>query len=208
MTTTLSIDAKWVSPYAMSAFVALVEKRVPFSVRLVDLDGRAHFSPDYPARTRRVPCLVDDDFVLAESSAIGEYLEERFPPPAHPALFPPDLHSRAIAREVMAWIRSDLLPLREERPTTTVFGAPATAKLSERAEAARVRLVDGASQLVRDGQTTLFQEWCLADVDLALMLQRLHLSGDPLPPALARYAEANWQRPSVTQWLAHRLPGP
>ncbi|MCU0695740.1 MAG: glutathione transferase [Myxococcaceae bacterium] len=208
MTITLYSDAKWVSPYAMSAFVALVEKRVPFDVSLVDLDAKAHFQPGYPARTRRVPCLVDDDFVLAESSAIAEYLEEKFPAPAHPALFPPDLRSRAIAREVMAWIRSDLLPIREERPTTTVFGPPSKTKLSERAEAARVRLVDGASQLVRDGQTTLFREWCLADVDLSLMLQRLHLSGDPLPPALARYAEANWKRPSVVQWLAHRLPTP
>lgn len=206
MRPTLFIDASWHSPYAMSAFVALVEKQVPFEVTLVDLETMAHFEPSYPSRTRRVPCLVDDGFVLAESSAIAEYLEERFPPQKHPALFPTELHARAVAREVMAWVRSDLLPLREERPTTTVFGPRATAPLSERAEAARRRLVDGASQLVRDGQTTLFAQWCLADVDLALMLQRLHRSGDALPPALARYAEANWARPSVARWLAHRPP--
>jgi glutathione S-transferase len=204
MSLTLSIDAKWTSPYALSAYVALVEKQVAFSVHLVDLDAREHFQRGYPARTRRVPCLVDGDFVLAESSAIAEYLDERFP--AGTSLFPKDLHERAVAREVMAWIRSDLLPIREERPTTTVFGARATTKLSERAEAARVRLVDGASQLVTEGKMSLFSGWCLADVDLALMLQRLHLNGDPLPPTLARYAEANWKRPSVVQWVEHRLP--
>ena len=36
--------------------------------------------------TAKVPALEHDDFWLAESSAIAEYLEEAFPPPGHPAL--------------------------------------------------------------------------------------------------------------------------
>ena len=43
----LYVDARHVSPYAMSAFVALTEKGVPFTTRLVDLRAAAHRAPDY-----------------------------------------------------------------------------------------------------------------------------------------------------------------
>ena len=46
---------------------------------------------------RRVPALVDDDFALAESAAIVEYIEERWP--SGPAL----VAIRASARSSGAW---------------------------------------------------------------------------------------------------------
>jgi len=51
------------------------------------------------------------------------------------------------------------------------------------------------------GQTSLFDEWCIADTDLAVMLKRLAL--DDLPDSLRAYADVQWQRPSVQQWLEH-----
>ncbi len=51
-------------------------------------------------------------------SAIAEYLEERFAPPQWGAQYlPARFTKRARARQIQAWLRSDLLPLREERPT-------------------------------------------------------------------------------------------
>jgi glutathione S-transferase len=47
----------------------------------------------------------------------------------------------------------------------------------------------------------LFDQWSIADTDLALMLNRLRLAGDALPARLAAYAEAQWQRPSVQEWV-------
>ena len=58
---------------------------------------------------------------LAESSAIAEYLEEVLPAPAHARLLPADVKNRARARQVMAWLRSDLGALRDERATVTMF---------------------------------------------------------------------------------------
>ncbi len=200
---TLFVDAAWVSPYALSAFVALEEKGVPYALRELDLDRREHQEASYRARTGRVPSLQHGDLVLAESSAIAEYLEDAFPPPRHPRLYPEDLKDRAVARELQAWLRSDLMPLREERPTTTVVGAAATTALSPKALAAVARLVDALDPLVAEGRTTLFSAWCIADVDVSLMLQRLVRSKDPLPAKLAAYAEANWRRPSVAKWVQH-----
>jgi glutathione S-transferase len=37
---------------------------------------------------------------------------------------------------------------------------------------------------------------------------RLHANGDPLPPALVRYAEAQWQRASIAGWVALERPAP
>jgi len=48
---------------------------------------------------RRVPVLADDGFVLYESAAIVEYIEERWP--AGPRLFAADLRERAVQRRMV-----------------------------------------------------------------------------------------------------------
>ncbi len=202
----LTIDDRWLSPYAMSAFIALEEKKLPYTLRELSLNDGAHRGPDYKARTGRVPSLQHGDFCLAESQAIVEYLADTFPFPSHPRLFPQDLRQRAICREIMAWVRSDLLPIREERSTATVWGPPADKPLSPAAQQAVARLVRACDPLISEGQTTLFGEWCIADTDLSVMLQRLVHSRDPLPAKLVAYAEANWQRPSVQRWCSHPRP--
>jgi glutathione S-transferase len=196
------------SPYVFSAFVALREKGLPFELRLLDLGRGEQRAPEYRARsiTARVPCLEHGGFWLAESLAIIEYLEERFPPPAHPALLPPDLRARARARQVLGWLRSDLLPLRDERPTTTMFFERAKAPLSESARAAVDKLVRAAELLVPAGEGELFGAFCSADADLAFMLHRLILNGDELPERIRRYAERIWRRPSVQEFVVHPRP--
>jgi glutathione S-transferase len=203
---TLYIDHYWMSPYALSAFVALEEKQLPYTLREVSLAGHEHKASQYGARTGRVPALQHGDFWLAESQAIAEYLAEAFPHPAHPRIFPEDLRQRAICREVMAWVRSDLMPLREERPTSSVWFQRAERPLSTAGQEAKARLVRFCDGLIAEGRTSLFDSWCLADTDLAMMIQRLHLNGEPLPKKIAAYAEANWQRASVARWCNHERP--
>lgn len=204
---TLYIDAYWISPYALSAFVALEELKVPYALKELALLSGEHRRPGYLSPTGRVPALQHGDFWLAESQAIGEYLADTFPPPEHARLFPLDVRERAIARQLQAWVRSDLLPIREERPTTTLWYERAQAPLSDKARAAAAQLVKALTPLILPGASSLFEDWCLADADVALMLQRLNLNGDPLPPALKAYAEAQWARPSLSKWNSHaRIP--
>jgi len=200
----LYIDRFWISPYAMSAFVALEEKGLPYTVRELSLGDGEQRGATYRARTGRVPALQHGDYWLAESQAIAEYLAEVFPFPKHPRLFPADLQERGVCREVMSWLRSDLMPIREERATHTIWYEKARAPLSQAAQHAAHKLVAACDRLIAEGRTTLFAEWCIADADLALMLQRLHRSGDALPPKLRAYAEANWARPSIQKWNDHR----
>ena len=202
---TLFVDAQYASPYAMSAFVALTVKQLPFDLRTVDLSASANHAPAFAglSLTRRVPTLVHDGFALSESSAIDEYVDEVF---AGPALYPADPQRKARARQVQAWLRSDLMPIRMERSTEVVFyGAPAPA-LSAVAEAAAGKLFAAAEALLPAGQDHLCGDWSIADVDLALMLNRLALNGDAVPTRLADYARRQWQHPAVRRWVAFERP--
>jgi glutathione S-transferase len=197
----------WNSPYVLSCFVALTEKKLPFDVQTIALHAGAQRSPAYveTSFTARVPALVDGDFSLSESSAIIEYLEEKWPAPAHPPLLPQDLRQRARARQIMAWVRSDLMPIREERSTEYVFyphdGLPPLQPLSKAALRALAKLVAFAERVVPADGGPLFGAWSIADTDLAMMLQRLVKTNEPLPAQLRTFAERAWQRPSVQAFV-------
>lgn len=196
----LFIDSNHLSPYAMSAFVALREKSIPFDVVPIDLQGNEHSGPLYAgvSTTLRIPTLGHDQFTLSESSAICEYLEE-----IHPAtpIYPANVRDRAKAREIQAWLRSDLMPIRMERSTEVVFLKRTPAQLSSVARIAAEKLFKASEQFLSAGHATLFEQWCIADTDLALMLNRLVMAGDQVPERLAQYARTQWQRRSVQEWV-------
>lgn len=202
---TLYGEPFYASPYVFSCYVALREKGLPFSYETIELSRGEQQRPPYLDRTLtgKVPALAHGDFWLAESSAIIEYLEEAFPAPAHPAVLPAEPFARARARQVMSWIRSDLMALRAERPTTTMFYAPATSPLTPAGEAAAAALVRVAEALVPATSPHLFGTWSIADADLTFMLHRLVLNGHTVPARVREYASAQWQRPSVQEFVAH-----
>ncbi len=151
----LSVDSFWISPYAFSCYVALKEKGLPFEVRAVSLPDKDHHRPEYQQKslTGRVPMLQHGDFTLSESSAIVEYLDDAFP--GTPRALPSSVRDRARARQIMAWVRSDLMPIREERATTTMFYERATKPLSPAAQDAARRLTAFAQGVVPEGRTSL-----------------------------------------------------
>lgn len=201
---TLWSDANFFSPYVMSVYVALAEKGLTFSLKTVDLDSGEHLKPQWQgyALTRRVPVLEIDGFELSESSAIDEYFEDRFAPPEWERIYPHDLQKRARARQIQAWLRSDLVPIRTERSTDVVFAGVKKPALSEEGLSSARKLIETASSLLAQGNPNLFGEWCIADTDLALMLNRLILNGDDVPQLLVDYATFQWQRASVQRYLA------
>ena len=201
----LYVDSNFASPYALVAFVGLLEKGLTFDVKPLELFAQAHQEAGFASTsiTRRVPTLVHGEFALSESSAICEYTEETF---AGTRLYPTDLRDRARARQVQAWMRSDLMPIREERPTFVVFCGAKKPALSPQAIAATDKLFAAALQLLEGRTENLFGDWSIADVDLAMMLQRLVAHGDPVPRRLVDYANHQWQRPSVQHWINHSRP--
>ena len=206
MDLTLYADASWQSPWVFHVLVALEElglrykleaKKLPLSV-----DERMRLQQH--ALLGKVPCLAHGDFWMTESAAISEYLAETFAPPAHPRIMPADPHERARARQVMSWLRTGLFALREDRPTTSVFQRAVNKPLTDKGRHDAAELVRVAEQLIAPGKTTLFDDWCVADADLALALMRLISNSDSsMTQRLIDYALGQWSRKSVRTYLAY-----
>lgn len=201
----LYADAQFASPYAMSVFVALREKQLTFELLKVDLGSGANREESYAVEslTQRVPTLAHGNFALSESSAITEYLDDTFP---ETRVYPRDRHLRARARQLQAWLRSDLLLIRQERSTEVVFYKNEAPALTAAAGLAVQKLYFAADRLLSQDATNLFGDWCIADTDLALMLNRLVMNGDAVPAKLASYAARQWERKSVQQWVTLDRP--
>jgi glutathione S-transferase len=204
---TLYGEKYWFSPFVFSAYVALVEKGLVFEERTFDLfAAKDHLDPEFQRAsiTGKVPTLVHARFWLGESSAIVEYLDESFPD-AQP-LLPTDRRERARVRQVMGFLRTGAEPIREERATHTMFYARSKLPLSTGAHQAAERLVRVSELLVAPGAGYLASQWSIADAELAFMLHRLILNGDPVPPRIEAYARAQWARPSVQRFVTHARP--
>jgi glutathione S-transferase len=198
----LYADKTWQSPWVFHVMVALEELKLKYKLEPVAMpipaDARAMLQQR--AVLGKVPCLAHDGLWLTESAAISEYLAERFP---EPPLLPQAIEDRARARQVMSWLRTALMALREERPTTTVFQRPINKPLSDAARADAAELVRVTEQLVPADRTTLFATWSIADADVALALMRLVANSDPVPQRVADYALAQWGRASIRKFLAY-----
>jgi glutathione S-transferase len=87
------------SPYAWRAHLALEHKALPHELKILSFSAGDTKKPEFGTLNPRhqVPVLVDGDFVLYESNAIVEYLDEAYPATGAP-LFPGDAKTRALAR--------------------------------------------------------------------------------------------------------------
>jgi len=197
----LYVGADFVSAFAMSTFVALKEKQLSFELVTLDLKARENYQPGYRdlSLTCKIPTLVHEGFALSESSAIAEYLDEIAPQQQN--LFPLDTRQRARARQLQAWLRSDLLIIRKERPADLIYFVKKDTPLSNDALAAVDRLFFVADRLLKGGADHLFGDWSIADTDLAIMLNRLLANGDHVPARLAAYVRRQWDRDSVRAWM-------
>jgi glutathione S-transferase len=88
------------SPFTWRVWLALEHKAVPHRMNVLSFADGDTRKPEFLALNprHRVPVVTDGDFVLYESAAIVEYLEELQPAPA---LFPGDARQRALVRRMV-----------------------------------------------------------------------------------------------------------
>jgi len=98
------------SPFAWRVWLALEHKKLPYELRVMSFDKGDLKQPAFQALTPRgkVPLIQDGDYVLYESAAIVEYLEDAYP--GHgAALFPVDPKARGVARRLIREADEDLM---------------------------------------------------------------------------------------------------
>jgi glutathione S-transferase len=90
----VQVIGSFLSPYVRKVLVCLDLKGVPYEIDpIVPFFGDDRFSRVSPLR--RIPVLIDEQVTLADSSAICQYLEDRYP---QPNLYPANIADRARAR--------------------------------------------------------------------------------------------------------------
>jgi glutathione S-transferase len=204
---------KNISSWSMRAYLAVAAKNLPFEERTIELrldktrQERRRISP-----TGRVPVLHHGRRVIPDSLAIIEYLEETFPPPQHPALWPKDPDPRAHARWLAATMHSGFMKLRESMSFNLCFLPKPPQPTSEALQEAAEML--SFFQDALDRKTTpgpfLFGAFTAADVMYAPAIVRLTAFRVPTShaPKTPAYMEAVLSHPPVKRWMdaARALP--
>jgi len=177
--------------------IAFREKGVAYEEVEVDLQGGAHHRPEFRRLNpfAQVPVLQDGDLVIAESVAILEYLEERFPTPA---LFPTDPASRAVTRQFMLWAGDYIASAWEAWMAQWFKGVPADDPSVRHGRDLLGAHLDVLETRLRD------REWLVGDYSLAdicyapvvTVLDRVRLGG------LVN------ERPAVRGWVERLLARP
>ncbi|MDY6784055.1 MAG: glutathione S-transferase family protein [Cyanobacteriota bacterium] len=184
------------SPNSRRVWIALLEKKLPFEVVTLKLDGD-QFAPDFLEISpfHHIPALVDDDFPLVESQAILDYLEAKYPtPPLRPN------NPRAIGVVQMARMATinELSPAMSPMVSQMMgMGAPEAEKLEQsKQKLATVmqffeRLLDGQSYF---GGETL----SLADITAGVSIPWLPKLGMPIAdyPQIKAWCDRLQERPS------------
>ncbi|MGH8658178.1 MAG: glutathione S-transferase family protein [Gammaproteobacteria bacterium] len=103
------------SPYAWRVWLALEHKQLAHELKMLSFSGGDLRTPEFTRLNPRqkVPVIEDGDFVLYESVAILEYLDEQYPQAGHGRLFPKDVRHRAIARRLIQETEYLAAPMRE-----------------------------------------------------------------------------------------------
>jgi glutathione S-transferase len=133
------------SPFAWKVWLTLEHKRIPYDFRLLSFDRGDLRTPEFRAVNPRgqVPAIVDDGFALWESTAIVEYLEERYP---QQPLLPRDAAARATVRRLMFEADNHLYPAQTDLMEATLYRPAGAAEDPARIAAGKEKLI---GELVR-----------------------------------------------------------
>lgn len=113
------------SPYAWRVWLGLEHKELAYTLKLLSFSAGDLKQPQFLALNPRgkVPVLVDDGFVLYESAAILDYLEEAYSGRGE-RLLPDDVRARARARRLIREADNYLAPAMENLVDDILFSPP------------------------------------------------------------------------------------
>jgi glutathione S-transferase len=180
--------------------VALAEKGVAYERVEVGWSRQARYEPHHPEVVainpkRQVPCLVDGDLELYDSTLILEYLEDRHP---RPALMPTEPAAKARCRLLELEADEVLFPHVWTLIATGFYPGGGDAGRSE-AEAGVRRYQQRLAERL-GARLHLCGAFTTADIANFVMLFAASTLGVPIPadmPALAAWAQRVSERPAV-----------
>jgi glutathione S-transferase len=210
---TLYIGEKNISSWSMRGFLALEHKQLPYEEKTISLradKSRAERRKVSP--TGKVPVLHDGGLVIPDSMAIIEYLEETYPPPGHPALWPAKKEDRAEARWLAATMHSGFADLRDSMSFNLCFLPQPPAATPKALEEASEMLSFWERALEKKTLQGPFLFGAFGAVDIMYAVAVVRLTAFRVPtdrtPKAAEYMTAILAQPYVKKWMdaARALP--
>ncbi len=193
----LIIGNKTVSSWSLRPWILMKHFNIPFEEILVKLDlpdtttNIMKFSP-----TRKVPALVDGDFVIWESAAIMEYLNEKFP---EKKMYPANIRDRAIARALSMEMHAGFSKMREIL-SFNVKKSYSNFNFGEaQSDIDRVKKI-WSERLKVSGGPFLFGEFSIADAMYAPVVGRFKTYGVPTDGLVKSYCESIMNLPAMQEW--------
>ncbi len=148
----------------------------------------------------KVPTLIDGDFILWESFAICEYLNEKY---LQGQYLPADIQVRAQLRAISMEMLTGFTALRSEFPMNCRRPcAPLTASAAAQADIMRVRAIwSSLRQRYQLQGAWLFGDFSIADAIYAPVVLRFHTYQIELSPLEAAYVKHWLAQPALQAWI-------
>jgi glutathione S-transferase len=181
---------------------------IPFTETVIPLrhpDTRERILEHSP--TGKCPALIDGDVVVWESTAIFEYLADRFP---DRGVWPKDMKARAHARAIVAEMHAGFQPLRQNCPMHLGMRfAPEVWSEAVRADVARLEAMwaEARRRFGGDGPF-LFGTFCAADAMYAPVVTRLDTFQHDVKPETRAYMDVVLAHPAFVKWRTAALEEP
>jgi glutathione S-transferase len=209
----LYIGNKNYSSWSMRPWVLLTNAGIAFDEVMLRFDSFAAGSAfrkaiDKISPTGKVPCLVDDGFVVWDTLAIAEYVAEKYP---GKKLWPVAVKDRARARSICAEMHSGFTALRGACMMNIEASLPEAGALAlrdkpaVRADVARIETIF-TELLTEHGGPFLFgKQFTVADAYFAPVCMRFKTYALSQNADVNAYIERLRAAPGVAQWIAAAL---
>ncbi|CAG9464044.1 unnamed protein product [Pedinophyceae sp. YPF-701] len=216
------------SMFAWRVLIALREKKIPFTPRLLSLEKGELKSQEVFEVNHRMQSPSFRDVggnCVNESMAALQYLEDSYTPPTYPALLPPTSDPAARGHALQRLHEAAVLTFKQRAVRQSVFGMPPFEEIDITTEPGRTRHAELTTALIdemriwekylSEGAYAAGNEVTLADCVLAtdlIFMRRLGCDFSVFP-ALERYVNAmearetlradwppHWTKPAGEKW--------
>jgi glutathione S-transferase len=208
MALTLIIGNKNYSSWSFRPWIAMKVAKIPFEEIVISLDAK-DFKQQVSkvSGTGKVPALRDGDVDVWESTAILDYLADRFP---EAKLWPDDMKARAHARSVAAEMHAGFAPLRRHCPMN--FWRPVKPRDLPDEVLANVRRIDalwtGCRSRFGTAGPFLFGRFSAADAMYAPVVSRFHTYAIPVSEVARTYMASVMALPAWEEWKSAAVNEP
>jgi glutathione S-transferase len=198
----LVIGNKNYSSWSLRPWLAMKQIGLSFDeimVLMVLPDSKANMLKYSP--TGQVPVLLDGDTTVYETTAILEYLNDKFPAAG---LWPKDIAARAHARAISAEMHAGFAALRRDCPMNMRRAVKQHLPSSDgQKHAARIDAMwcDARARFGKEGDF-LFGRFTNADAMYAPIVNRFHVYGLPRSATAQAYMDAMMALPAWKEWEA------